>query len=71
MAVAAEPLVEEKNAPTQRPDRDGRFGRFGGKYVSSSHFCPQRFQNVPVERSCLGLMPVQYQACSRDGFTGT
>ncbi|CAL5226982.1 g9868 [Coccomyxa viridis] len=33
MAIAAEPLVAEKKAPTQRPDRDGRFGRFGGKYV--------------------------------------
>lgn len=35
MAIAAEPLVAEKSAPAQRPDRDGRFGRFGGKYVSS------------------------------------
>lgn len=34
MAIAAEPLVAEKNSSTQRPDRDGRFGRFGGKYVS-------------------------------------
>ena len=41
MAIAAEPLVEEKNAPTQRPDRDGRFGRFGGKYVS----CPDLTHN--------------------------
>ena len=34
MAIAAKPLVAEKNNSTQRPDRDGRFGRFGGKYVS-------------------------------------
>lgn len=34
MAIAAEPLVAEENNRTQRPDRDGRFGRFGGKYVS-------------------------------------
>ena len=33
MAISAEPLVAEREAPTQRPDRDGRFGRFGGKYV--------------------------------------
>lgn len=33
MAIAAEPLVAETNTSTQRPDRDGRFGRFGGKYV--------------------------------------
>ena len=36
MAIAAEPLVAERNTSTQRPDRDGRFGRFGGKYVSLS-----------------------------------
>ena len=36
MAVSTEPLVAEREAPTQRPDRDGRFGRFGGKYVRLS-----------------------------------
>ena len=36
MAIAAEPLIAERNTSTQRPDRDGRFGRFGGKYVSLS-----------------------------------
>ena len=33
MAISTEPLVAEREAPAQRPDRDGRFGRFGGKYV--------------------------------------
>ena len=33
MAIAAEPLIAEANTSTQRPDRNGRFGRFGGKYV--------------------------------------
>ena len=36
MAIAAEPLVADRNTSTQRPDRDGRFGRFGGKYVRFS-----------------------------------
>ena len=36
MAIVAEPLVGETNTSTQRPDRDGRFGRFGGKYVRLS-----------------------------------
>ena len=36
MAIAAEPLVAETNTSTQRPDRDGRFGRFGGKYVRTT-----------------------------------
>ncbi|KAK9918589.1 hypothetical protein WJX75_005184 [Coccomyxa subellipsoidea] len=33
MAIAAEPLVAERTTVGQRPDSDGRFGRFGGKYV--------------------------------------
>lgn len=49
MAIAAESVVAEKSAPTQRPDRDGRFGRFGGKYVRHTllrhtGFCVHRSQ---------------------------
>ena len=66
MAIAAEPLVADRKAPAQRPDRDGRFGRFGGKYVSC--LCAiEAFHRQPNSQSA----SASFEACSRDCFTGT